>query len=150
PEQTAKMNDQIRRNVAYALINFSWLEHERIKRVTLVVCQSLEFAFQLVLKSIVFARWDHSIGLTSLHIEKNSSVVTAFAPDTRLAPIHIQLIKPSNGVRVFIQNQDALANQPFVDRNASVQPLRTMVGNHQHNRLFIEQIQRLSDLLIKP
>ena len=92
-----------------------------------VVGQCLNPCFHFVLKRFVCRLLNQALRLTSLHIEEDSGVVSPFAPDFSLAPVNVQFFEGSKCLRIFIQHQQPFTNQPFVDGNAAVEPLRAVI-----------------------
>src|SRR5450755_3974457 len=98
------MHDQIRRDISHVPIEFLWLKYQRLHRSAFVIGQGFEASFDFILKAFVFASGNHALWLPSLHVEKYSRIISAFAPRASLAPIHSQLFKRSERRRVLFQN----------------------------------------------
>src|SRR5215469_8673031 len=49
-----------------------------------------------------------------------------------------------------MKHQQALLDQPLIDGESAIQPLRSMVGNYEHDRVVVEQFEYAADLLIEP
>src|SRR5438445_8365414 len=127
PIQPAEVHDQIRRNVPNIAINLFRSENQRLEWLAFVVGQRLDSRLHFALKRLALSLRNHSLRLAPLNIEENASVVSAFAPDFCFAPVHVQLFKWRERRWIFVQHQQPFANQPFVDRYSTVEPLRTVI-----------------------
>src|SRR5437773_7488952 len=93
PVQPAEVYDQIRRNVPNIAINLFWLKDQRLEWLTFVVGQRLDSRLHFVLERFVLSLRNQSLRFASLNIEENARVISSFAPDFCLAPVHVQLFK---------------------------------------------------------
>ena len=89
PAQVPEMHDEVGWNVAHRTIDLLRLKHPRSERAPLPVSQAL-------LTSVLSRRGrphnlcagNHTSGLTSLDIQEDSRIISAFAPDFRPSPIY--------------------------------------------------------------
>ena len=48
-----------------------------------------------------------------------------------------------------MQHEQFFTHQPFVDAESAVEPARAVVGHHQHDRVLVQQLEHLTDLLVE-
>ena len=67
----------------------------------------------------------------------------------RLLPVHVELGERGDLLGVALEDEQPLADQPLVDAEAAVEPLRAVVGDHQHDRVVGQQLEDLADLVVE-
>src|SRR5947209_18545432 len=75
PEEVAKVDDQVRWNAIYFFVNFFGFENFCSNVDAIVVEHGLELGLELIAESFNFVRLDNASRLTSLDIEKDTSIV---------------------------------------------------------------------------
>jgi len=109
--------------------------------------RSPDHLFHLFLQKIF--RRDDSIRLATFNVEKDPGIIPAFTPRRGFVPVHRQFLKRRDLARVFLQHQQTLSNQPFIDAKPSIQALSAVVGNDEHGGFLIHQRQQTANFLIE-
>src|SRR5947209_19467512 len=81
PEEVAKVDDEVRWNAIYFLVNFFWFEDFGADIYTVVVHESFKLCLEFVTHSLNLLRFDNTQWFTSLNIEKDACIVATIAPN---------------------------------------------------------------------
>jgi hypothetical protein len=149
PVEIAEIDNQVGGYVADLAVNLLGLEDARSHRLALVVHCGFEPRLQVIADALVVVGVDRPARLAPLHVQEHSRVVPAFAPGDGAFPIHVQIGHLRGRVRVLVEREQTLLNEPLVDAEAAVQPLGAVVGEDQHGRLVVQQFQQRPDLGIE-
>src|SRR5947207_13040828 len=92
-----------------------------------------------------------SFRLAPFYVQENARVISAFAPCAGARPIHLALAQRSGrGGRRRFQHEVAFAEEPFVNADATVEPLRAVVRNEEERSfLQVDSFERAGDLAVE-
>ena len=78
-------------------------------------------------------------------VQEDARVVAALPPRRGLRPVDADVPERGDAVRLGERRQQALAAQPLVDPDATVEPLRAVVGEDEDDRVVVGMLEQPGD-----
>ena len=117
----------------------------RRDRVPSVVRDLRDAPREIVAHGLVLVRRDHALRLAALHVQEDARVVATLPPRRRLRPVDADVPERRDAVGLGERRQQALAAEPLVDPDATVEPLRAVVGDDEDDRVLVGMLEEPGD-----
>ena len=115
PGQVTEVDHQIRRHVVDLAIELLGSVHNSVELFALWAGYGADSPGQLGAEALVLLRRDHALGLAALHVDEDAAIVATLGPDLRLTPDDVVGLEALHRLRVALDLQQPLPDQPLVD-----------------------------------